>query len=75
MQAVNLAQELLDELPRAAADAFTVLFGDAAAAEAATGAGTLSNAALAVDPANEGPLAGPLLIVGVTQQQVRARIS
>jgi hypothetical protein len=70
-QAVSLARDLLAALPRAAADSFTVIFGDPAAAEAAGSSGGLSNPVVAVDPSAGSQLAGPpLLIVGATQQQV-----
>lgn len=67
---VALARDLLAGLPRAAADSFTVIFGDAAAAEAAGGSGGLSNPVASADPSAGKQLVGPLLIVGATQQQV-----
>lgn len=67
---VALARDLLAGLQRSAADSFTVIFGDPAAATAAEGGRGLSNAVVAVDPAAGSRLAGPLLIVGATQQQV-----
>lgn len=67
---VALARDLLTQLPRSAADSFTVVFGDAAAAEAAGSSAGLSNPVAAVDPSHGGQLAGPLLVVGATQQQV-----
>jgi hypothetical protein len=67
---VALARDLLAGLQRSAADSFTVIFGDQAAAAAAEGGRGLSNAVVAVDPAAGSRLAGPLLIVGATQQQV-----
>lgn len=70
VQVVALARDLLAGLQRSAADSFTVIFGDAAAATAAEGGRGLSNAVVAVDPAAGSRLAGPLLIVGATQQQV-----
>jgi hypothetical protein len=69
-QVVALARDLLAGLQRSAADSFTVIFGDSAAAASAEGGGGLSNAVVAVDPAAGSRLAGPLLIVGATQQQV-----
>lgn len=72
-QVVALARDLLNQLPRSAADSFTVVFGDAAAAEAAGSSGGLSNQVAAVDPSHSGQLAGPLLVVGATQQQVRLK--
>lgn len=69
---VALARDLLAGLPRVAADSFTVIFGDAAAAEAAGSSGRLSNPVAAVDPSAGKQLLGPLLIVGATQQQVRS---
>jgi hypothetical protein len=69
LQAVALARDLLAHLSRSAADAFTVIFGDRAAAEAAGSSGGLSNPVVAVDPSAGNQLAGPLLVVGATQQQ------
>jgi hypothetical protein len=73
-QVVALARDLLAGLQRSAADSFTVIFGDSAAAASAEGGGGLSNAVVAVDPAAGSRLAGPLLIVGATQQQVTLSI-
>ena len=70
MQAVDLARELLESLPRATAETFTVIFGDVAAAEAALRPGGISNPVLLVNPNVAKPLAGPLLIVGAQNLQV-----
>ena len=70
-QSVELARELLKQLPKAASDSFTVIFGDGATADLAEGAGGLSNPVLRVNPNLPEPLAGPLLIVGAQNLQAR----
>lgn len=70
-QSVELARELLKQLPKAASDSFTVIFGDGATADLAEGVGGLSNPVLRVNPNLSEPLAGPLLIVGAQNLQAR----
>lgn len=70
-QSIELARELLKQLPKAASDSFTVIFGDGATADLAEGVGGLSNPVLRVNPNLSEPLAGPLFIVGAQNLQAR----
>lgn len=70
-QAVELVRDLLACLSRSEADAFTVIFGDSAAAEVANGpAGLVANTSMSMSQTLDASLSGPLLIVGVHNYQV-----
>lgn len=69
--AVELVRELLACLSRSEADAFIVIFCDPEAAEAAGGpGGLLSNISMSMTQTLNAQLSGPLLIVGLCNQQV-----
>lgn len=69
--AVELVRELLACLSRSEADAFTIIFGDSAAAEVACGpTGLVANTSMSMTQTLDASLSGPLLIVGVQNQQV-----
>lgn len=69
--AVELVRDLLACLSRSEADAFTIIFGDSAAAEIASGPnGLVGNTSMSMSQILDGKLAGPLLICGVQDQQV-----